>query len=173
MSNKELKSNIRLRIDTEENWLRTSDVVPLQGELVIYSADNTHPTARLKVGDGFTNINELAFISAHNMDADLNIQINTTAYWNDPSKAYIPAKNELIVYSDKAIGSNNEKIPGIKVGDGKAYCADLPFMGAENFELIYSHMNNTDVHVTADEKIFWNNKLNLSVDNKTLIFNRN
>lgn len=172
MSIKEIKSPIRLKVDTEENWLRTIDEVPQKGELVIYSIDNTHQTARLKVGDGYTNVNELAFISAHNMDVNLNIKINTTAYWNDITKAYIPEKDEIIVYSDKAINSQNKTIPGIKIGDGRAYCVDLPFAGDEILEIIDNHINNSDIHVTAQEKIFWNNKLNLTVDNSSLIFNR-
>ena len=41
------------------------------------------------------------------------------------------------------------------MGDGLAFVVDLPF--AE--ELIYNHIDNNTIHVTAEEKQFWNNKV--------------
>ena len=56
-------SRIRLKTDTEANWL-AHPIVPLSGELIIYSADGTHPYSRLKVGDGITTVTNLPFIDA-------------------------------------------------------------------------------------------------------------
>ena len=68
-------------------------------------------------------------------------------------------------------------IPGIKIGDGRAYVQDLPFIDEELRDTIMEHINNQDIHVSLQEKLFWNNKINVNdsmelVDG-SLIFNRN
>lgn len=65
-----IKSRIQLKNDTEANWNKagpkdgSQGFIPLRGELIIYSADETHPFFRLKVGDGETNVVNLPFIDA-------------------------------------------------------------------------------------------------------------
>lgn len=53
-------------------------------------------------------------------------------------------------------------IPGIKVGDGKAYVQDLPFIDQDLRALVDEHIWNTLIHVTAEEKEFWNKKVNIN-----------
>lgn len=65
-----IKSRIQLKNDTEANWNKAGPkdnspgFIPLQGEVIIYSTDDTHPFFRLKVGDGETNVVNLPFIDA-------------------------------------------------------------------------------------------------------------
>lgn len=108
---------------------------------------------------------------------------DTTANWNK-YKTFIPMKNELIVYTDRYTETDENgkevKIPGFKVGDGNAYLIDLPFIGSkadnsgldveELQKLVDTHAKNTEIHVTKEEKEFWNNKLNYEVSGETLIF---
>lgn len=54
-------ARIQLKNDTEKNWNK-SNFIPLKGELIIYSTDETHPFSRIKIGDGVTNIIELPFL---------------------------------------------------------------------------------------------------------------
>lgn len=56
-----VKTRIQLKNDTEAHWNLAANFVPLKGELIIYSADETHPFCRFKVGDGVTNIINLPF----------------------------------------------------------------------------------------------------------------
>ena len=69
-SNNTIKTRIQLKSDTEANWNKAGPkngslgFIPLRGELVIYSADETHAFSRLKVGDGSTNVTALPFIDA-------------------------------------------------------------------------------------------------------------
>ena len=163
--NKKLNTSIQLLIDTEANWLK-SNIVPKRGEMVIYSVDENYEYARVKIGDGITNVNELSFITSHNMD----VYVGSTQHWNSKLD-FIPNKGSIIVYTDKYT-SNEKNIPAIKIGDGSAYCVDLPFIGEENLNLINAHISDTNIHVTGEEKTFWNNKLNLSVSGKVLSFNR-
>lgn len=93
----------------------------------------------------------------------------------------ISQKDVLYIYSDyKKIEKDGQEIllPGIKIGDGKAFLIDLPFVGGDSnseFEQqILDHINNDVIHVNLEEKNFWNNKLNCELtDNGNLIFNRN
>ena len=121
------------------------------------------------------------------MSATVNARIqhkhDSTANWN-AARGFVPMAGELIVYNDyktitKEIDGEERtvQIPGIKVGDGQTYVQDLPFMDEELRDRVLAHINNPDIHVTLQEKLFWNNKLNVDDNaelvNGALIFNRN
>lgn len=63
-----VKTRIQLKCDTEENWNKAGPkegspgFIPLKGELIVYSADESHPFSRIKIGDGVTNVIELPFL---------------------------------------------------------------------------------------------------------------
>lgn len=57
-----VKTRIQLKCDTEENWDKASRFIPLKGELIVYSADESHPFSRIKIGDGITNVVNLPFL---------------------------------------------------------------------------------------------------------------
>ena len=104
-----------------------------------------------------------------------NIFVDTTQNWNS-QLTYVPASGDIIVYSDKSsITENNETkyIPGIKIGDGNAYCVDLPFVADDIAIDLLNHINDNIRHITAQERQFWNNKLNISINGEELQFNRN
>jgi hypothetical protein len=63
MSENVLK-NVRIvhKHDTEENWLKATNFIPKQGELIIYDVDDTYDYERMKIGDGNTLVNDLPFI---------------------------------------------------------------------------------------------------------------
>ena len=73
-------------------------------------------------------------------------------------------------------------IPNIKIGTGNAYVQDLAFVDEKTREILMNHINDNDIHVTLQEKLFWNNKVNIDdayaqihqeLEDETLIFNRN
>ena len=49
--------------DTEENWTKAINFVPMKGEMIIYDIDTNYPYERFKIGDGNTAINSLPFAS--------------------------------------------------------------------------------------------------------------
>lgn len=61
MIEKEIKSRIIHKHDTEENWLKAVNFIPKQGELIIYDIDSIHTIERFKIGDGTTLVNDLPF----------------------------------------------------------------------------------------------------------------
>lgn len=97
--------------------------------------------------------------------------VDTTANWNS-QVTYVPPAGAIIIYTDKAV-VDNKNVPGIKIGDGNAYCVDLPFVADEIAQTITSHIQDNIRHITSQERIFWNNKLNVSVNGEELQFNRN
>ena len=64
MATNTIKTRIQLKNDTEAHWNLATNFVPKQGEVIIYSADDTRPFSRLKVGDGVTNVIDLPFINS-------------------------------------------------------------------------------------------------------------
>lgn len=106
------------------------------------------------------------------------VKYNTTAYW-DSRVSYIPGPGDIIIYSDfKTTEKDGETIyvPGIKIGTGNAYVQDLAFINDFDSTEIMEHISNTVIHVTQEEKDFWNNKLNVDdmqeVIGEALVFNR-
>lgn len=57
----EAKLRIKLKHDTEENWLKATTFKPFKGELIIYDVDSTHSVPRFKVGDGVKVVGDLPF----------------------------------------------------------------------------------------------------------------
>lgn len=153
-----VKARIQLKYDTEAHWELARRFVPLRGEVIIYSPDDTRRFCRLKVGDGTTPVVDLPFISAEN---SAYVTSHTTAYWTT-NATYIPNEGELIVYSDGG--------PAMKIGDGTTYVADLPFVNGSFME----HINNAAIHISSADRNFWNNKINCedTVEQETLILNR-
>ena len=61
MAEKNIKTRIIHKHDTEENWNKATNFIPRQGEIIVYDVDATHTYERFKIGDGVTNVNSLPF----------------------------------------------------------------------------------------------------------------
>ena len=173
MATNTINSRIQLKNDTEVNWNKAVNFIPKKGEVIIYSADGTHPFSRIKVGDGLTTVINLPFIDAATLDGK-KLTIATTAELNSRT-GYIPNKGDIIIYTDKDTLSNNKTVMGIKIGDGLAYCIDLPFVADDIAEDLATHVTDSVIHITAAERTSWNNKITCgnTVSNENLILTRN
>lgn len=117
----------------------------------------------------------------NNLNNKIIYYSKTKSEWNS-DRDFMSQKNVLYIYSDyKSIKRDGEQIliPGLKIGDGTTYLIDLPFVndtskGSELEQLILDHINNKVIHISAEERNFWNNKLNLLLqpDTQALVFNR-
>lgn len=76
---KVIKARIQLKNDTQANWEHYPNFIPNQGEIIIYSADDSHPYSRLKVGDGNTLIGALPFIDAGTINGEVLADVIVTA----------------------------------------------------------------------------------------------
>ena len=65
---KNIKSRIQHKHDTEANWQKAENFVPLIGEIIVYDPDTINENSRIKIGDGITTASNLPFIT----DVDIN-----------------------------------------------------------------------------------------------------
>lgn len=130
---------------------------------------------KIYLGDvQLSNTDVYARIEAINsaLQGKASIQAKTTAEWRQQLGA-IGQLNTFYIYTDRSQKQDQHgniiNYPGIKVGDGSSYLADLPFVD----DLFYDHVTNMDIHVTLAEKQFWNNKVRIQdseIDQQNLIF---
>lgn len=107
------------------------------------------------------------------------IYYDTKENWNSQT-SFISEHHAIYVYTnykeiEDEVG-NKTYVPGIKIGDGKAYLIDLPFVGditdvETNLE---QHIQNLSMHITEEERLFWNNKCNAPhISGENLLFTTN
>ena len=99
-----------------------------------------------------------------------SVKVATTAEWNAQPQL-IGVQGTVYVYSDHEHTPDGQPVPGFKVGDGTTYLIDAPF----NDDLSMRHINDTDIHVTPEEKAFWNNKVTVYInaeDLENLVFSK-
>lgn len=80
----EKQVRIQLKNDTEANWL-SHPMVPLNGELIIYSPDATHGYSRVKIGDGTTAVGSLPFIDSGTINGNAVEIVKYPDYASFPS----------------------------------------------------------------------------------------
>ena len=122
------------------------------------------------------------------IESRIQFKRDTTENWNN-ARGFIPLAGEVIVYSDyKTIKREingvvkDVNVPWIKIGTGNAYVQDLPFVEEDINDRLMEHINNMEIHTTLQEKVFWNNKINVDdsyelihdeLVDETLILTRN
>lgn len=108
-----------------------------------------------------------------------NILIGTSTEWASHS-SYIAPTGTICIYTDHGTyvdtNSTTITVPGIKISDGRAYIEDQPFVGDDvAYDIrteLRNHTSNTAIHVSAEDRQFWNNKLNCDVVGEELQLNR-
>lgn len=90
-----------------------------------------------------------------NENLDKQVYFGTTAEWNAQS-SLVSQANKIYVYTDYKTDGSGRNIAGIKVGDGNAYLIDKPFID----ELYFDHIQDGSIHVTASDKLRWDNAVN-------------
>ena len=85
----------------------------------------------------------------------VSVQYGTTEYWNSQI-GYVPAKGEIIVYSDYDTTEKDGQtvdVPGIKIGSGNGYVQDLSFVNEGLVDRLLAHIQDSSIHVTNEQKI--------------------
>ena len=91
----------------------------------------------------------------------------TTTDFED-MKTTVPSIGQLFILTDlrsitKSDGTTITSA-GIKVGDGIKTIEQLPYIDW----FYWDHINDKNIHVTAEQKTFWDNKITCKVDDETL-----
>ena len=62
MAEKKIIGRVIQKHDVEANWLKATNFIPMQGEIIVYDIDANYSYERLKIGDGVKNVNALSFV---------------------------------------------------------------------------------------------------------------
>lgn len=84
---------------------------------------------------------------------------DTKEGWNS-QPSLISKKGALYIYTNYTQDDEGNDIPAFKVGDGMAYLIDIPFTE----EKFWEHIGNMEIHITQEEREFWNNKVRNYID---------
>lgn len=115
-----------------------------------------------------------------NWDDILDKNILPTIHYNsvegfEEQKFTIPKAGSIYIYYD-AVKVEGQDMPRIKIGDGTSYLADLPFMhDIDMKEFIQTHIDDTDAHVSVEDRQHWNDKVSVKVseanDERIIFYN--
>ena len=125
----------------------------------------------LDLNFGSNNDLNVDFGNVYVVGGDCKVLYATTATWNSKPQL-ISLKGYIYIYSDYRQNEDQQNIASMKVGDGTSYLIDMPFTD----ELLYNHVANNVIHITAEERNFWNNKIRCYIDplnEQNLIFTTN
>lgn len=129
---------------------------------------DAHSSGQINMGAGFqTNEQTHAgFNSGGGMSANFAeasaIYYDTEENWNI-QRDMIAKYKAVYVYSNHSyivdqVG-NPTPVPAIKVGDGSSYLIDMPFVDQDIRDYILNHISNDSIHVSEQDRNFWNNKV--------------
>ena len=153
-STKTLKTRIQLKSDTEANWNKagpkdgSNGFVPLLGELIVYTADATHPFSRLKIGDGNTNVVSLPFIDSGTINGE-EVEIVTCAQKVDfpspgsPDKLYIDLETSKIYHY--AVGNGYSQLSNFTYIPIKTTIRNITYWGPGRMTVL--NFNNSILEI--------------------------
>ena len=114
MAEKNIKTRIIHKHDTEENWNKATNFIPKQGEIIVYDIDSSHSYERIKIGDGTTNVISLPYVSEAVVDAELSATSENPVQ-NKTVKAALDKKiNKPTNISEGLFGFNSAGFETIK-----------------------------------------------------------
>ena len=106
----------------------------------------------------------------------IKLYYDSMANWNAQS-TMIAEKKAIYVYKDYIVHSNEDGnqtfVPGMKIGDGTSYLIDMPFIGSSYSDIdnaINEHINNTQIHLSENDRNKLDNTVEASVIGDTLTF---
>lgn len=106
------------------------------------------------------------------------------ANWAKVQNSFVPMRGEGIVYLDRSIitySDNTKKYcPGYKIGDGEHTLAQLAFVDENTYQSVMKkiaelesffngHTNNTSIHVSDEDRQFWDSKAAIDETNEILV----
>lgn len=174
-------SIFKIIADTTEKWNADPTFIPKTGTMIVYTDKYSyeqngqiHYSPGIKIADGNSYLIDLPFITDYADEIGLIHSSGTQEDWLNRAD-YIPKKNEIIVVTDKHVHIEDgitKFIPGIKIGDGNAYAIDLPFVTDGVEQKLDAHIADRNAHISASDRMFWNRKLNFTINDDNLILNR-
>lgn len=101
------------------------------------------------------NYNPVYYDTKENWDAQVDLIAQHKAIYIYSNYTYIEDQD-----------NNRYPVPAIKIGDGTSYLIDMPFVDEGTLRMLIEHINNTNIHVSSEDRIFWNNKVSSFIDDE-------
>ena len=102
----------------------------------------------------YTSGDTFEFQVYNGADGAASVKFGTKAEW-DAQTTLIGERNTIYVYTDAVVDDFGIVYARFKVGNGIGYLLDLPFTD----NLLYNHIHDSTIHITQEEREFWNNKV--------------
>jgi hypothetical protein len=140
---------------SEEHWQRT--VVTETRGVSNYNQLENKPSINNVTLQNNTTLQQLGL---------QGIYYDTKDGWNAQS-TLVAEQGAIYIYKDYSVSSDGKDVPALKIGDGTSYLIDMPIVNGDVADMLLEHINNAVIHVTADDKTFWNNKSSAYLDQST------
>lgn len=133
MAEKVLSSRIIHKHDVAANWIKATNFVPKQGEIVVYDIDADYAYERIKIGDGVRNVNALPFVDDA-LRATLVEQINAVDDKVDAVSALVG--DTSVSEQINTAAANNQSDWSVDDKTSPAYVKNRPFYTSKPTETI-------------------------------------
>lgn len=97
MAEKNLNSRIINKHDIEANWVKATNFIPKQGEIIVYDKDDNYNYPRVKIGDGVTTVVALPFIDDNTLTNVSNLQTEVDNVKDSTSDEALNTKVNTII----------------------------------------------------------------------------
>ena len=88
MTEKILKTRLVNKHDIQSNWEKSTNFIPMQGEIICFDIDENYSYERIKIGNGIDNVNNLPFLD-NSLElitvADIDTICSSSMYIVDPN----------------------------------------------------------------------------------------
>lgn len=163
MSEKKLTTRIQQKADTDANWGKATNFVPLKGEYIYYS--DLH---RVKVGDGVTKVGELPFLADNNTtyNASDGIKLDGNTFKHTNAVAAKSSGFYKVSYDAQGHITGSTAVT-------KADITNLGVPGADTHQAIktLNTNNSSGLSVNSGEAIAGSGTINLHKVSKTGSYN--
>lgn len=169
MAEKNIKSRIVHKHDTELNWSKATNFIPKQGEIIIYDIDSNHSYERIKIGDGVTKVNNLPFADANKVDKVSGKGLSTNDYTTvekNKLAGIAEGANKTIVDSALSSTSTNpvqNKVVNAAINDLNALVGDT----AVATQISNAVASKADVSHTHDDRYYTESEIDTKLSGKS------
>lgn len=169
MAEKNIKSRIVHKHDTESNWSKAITFIPKQGEIIIYDIDSNHSYERFKIGDGITKVNNLPFADANKVDKISGKGLSTNDYTTAEKNklaGIAEGANKTIV--DSALSSTStdpvqNKVVNAAINDLNTLVGDT----AVATQISNAVASKADVSHTHDDRYYTESEIDTKLSGKS------
>lgn len=169
MAEKNIKSRIVHKHDTESNWSKATTFIPKQGEIIIYDIDSNHSYERFKIGDGITKVNNLPFADANKVDKISGKGLSTNDYTTAEKKklaSIAEGANKTIVDSELSSTSTDpvqNKVVNAAINDLNTLVGDT----AVATQISNAVASKADASHTHDDRYYTESEIDTKLSGKS------